>query len=32
MSDQLDGEPISAVMVSASSPERAWMACDSLTM
>ena len=29
---QLAGEPISAVMVSASSPDRAWIACDSLTM
>ncbi len=30
MSDQLDGQPISAVMTSASSCERAWMARDSL--
>ena len=31
ISAQLDGEPISAVMTSASSCERAWMAWDSLT-
>ena len=30
MSAQLDGEPISAVMVSASSWDRVWMASDSL--
>jgi hypothetical protein len=30
ISAQLDGEPISAVMTSAISCERAWMASDSL--